>query len=136
MKLAWVKVDLLPRHNRAAVVIVTLWGILMLALEAIGRTYHVNTSICLLKRFTGMPCPACGGTRSFVRLLHGDLPGAAAFNPLAVIVLFVVAAVLAIRLTARRQVQVQLGSFERVAAVTVMTALIILNWAYVIHCHR
>lgn len=35
-----------------------------------------------MRRATGRPCPGCGGTRSLVRLVHGDLRGAAAAHPL------------------------------------------------------
>jgi hypothetical protein len=38
---------------------------------------------CLFRSMTGWPCPGCGTTRSIVNLLHADLPGALAMNPLA-----------------------------------------------------
>ena len=38
--------------------------------------------LCPVRRASGRPCPGCGGTRSLVRLVHGDLPGAAAAHPL------------------------------------------------------
>ena len=38
--------------------------------------------LCPVRRATGRPCPGCGATRSLVRLVHGDLRGAAAAHPL------------------------------------------------------
>jgi len=38
---------------------------------------------CIWRASTGWPCPGCGTTRALVRLLHADLAGALAVNPLA-----------------------------------------------------
>ncbi len=38
---------------------------------------------CAWRAWTGLPCPGCGTTRAIVRLLHADLAGALALNPLA-----------------------------------------------------
>lgn len=44
---------------------------------------------------TGLFCPGCGTTRALHALLHGDLPGALAMNPLMVLSLPAVAVLLA-----------------------------------------
>ncbi|MDR2863109.1 MAG: DUF2752 domain-containing protein [Puniceicoccales bacterium] len=36
---------------------------------------------CILFRVTGIPCPACGGTRSTLALAHGHIGQAFYFNP-------------------------------------------------------
>lgn len=36
---------------------------------------------CPLRRWTGIPCAACGGTRAVVALAGGDVVGALALNP-------------------------------------------------------
>jgi len=36
---------------------------------------------CMFKSVTGIPCPACGTTRSVVHLAHGDIQQAAWINP-------------------------------------------------------
>lgn len=45
---------------------------------------------CPTHELTGLNCPACGGTRAMMRLLHGDLPGALHHNPLAVLAMPVI----------------------------------------------
>jgi hypothetical protein len=47
----------------------------------VARVDH-GPVLCPVRRATGRPCPGCGGTRSLVRLVHGDLRGAAAAHPL------------------------------------------------------
>ena len=37
-------------------------------------------TLCVVHRMTGIPCPGCGLTRSFVASAHGDLSGAFAFH--------------------------------------------------------
>jgi hypothetical protein len=51
---------------------------------------------CPFLALTGWQCPLCGGTRMGAALLHGDLVGAYAFNPLAFIALVVLAALAAL----------------------------------------
>jgi hypothetical protein len=40
---------------------------------------------CLLRQWTGAPCPTCGSTRAVLALVDGDLLGALAVNPLAAV---------------------------------------------------
>ena len=40
------------------------------------------SSICILKITTGLPCPACGSTRSVLLLINGNLKAAFFMNPL------------------------------------------------------
>jgi hypothetical protein len=37
--------------------------------------------LCPFRAATGLPCPLCGMTRSFVHTMHGDVFGAIAFHP-------------------------------------------------------
>lgn len=41
---------------------------------------------CIFRRFSGLNCPGCGGTRAALALLAGDLPRALLMNPLLVVV--------------------------------------------------
>jgi hypothetical protein len=47
---------------------------------------------CPLHALTGLYCPGCGSTRALHALLHGDLAGAWAMNPLLVVALPLLAA--------------------------------------------
>lgn len=48
---------------------------------------HGSPDVCLFKNTTGIPCPACGSTRSVLALLAGDVSTAASTNPLGLVVL-------------------------------------------------
>ncbi len=43
---------------------------------------RLGFTVCMLKAFTGVPCPTCGGTRALHHLAHLDLASAWAMNPL------------------------------------------------------
>lgn len=89
--------------------LVAAWGV-GAAATAAGTAYlmthdpHVAGSYppCVLYAATGLYCPACGGTRALYDLLHGDVAGAFARNPLVPLVL-VVAAVWLVRIGMRRR---------------------------------
>jgi hypothetical protein len=51
-------------------------------------------TICLLHRVTGLPCAACGLTRSFCALGHGSMGRAIDEHPLGPVVFVILAAVL------------------------------------------
>ena len=60
------------------------------------RTYDPNVAgspfpPCMFHAFTGLYCVGCGLTRALHALVHGDVPGAFAMNPLGVLVLPLVA---------------------------------------------
>jgi len=58
-------------------------GIALLMLGA-GRLLPILSFApdCVFKGLTGLPCPACGSTRSVVHIAHGDILSALAMNPL------------------------------------------------------
>ena len=41
----------------------------------------IDPGVCLFKRFTNVPCPSCGSTRSVLSLLQGDFLGGLYWNP-------------------------------------------------------
>lgn len=55
---------------------VRVFPILFLMLLFIGK------DICIAKRVIGIPCPGCGMTRAFMRLLSLDIRGALYYHPL------------------------------------------------------
>lgn len=46
-----------------------------------------ETSVCIMKHVTGIPCPSCGSTRSVLAILQGDFSGALHWNPLGFILI-------------------------------------------------
>lgn len=58
---------------------------------------------CVLLQATGLYCPACGGTRATYDLLHGDVAGAFARNPLVPPLYLAVALYVAFRLVRARR---------------------------------
>lgn len=53
-----------------------LFGLLLLA------GYALVCGKCIIKAFTGIPCPGCGMSRAYGCLLHLDLAGAFYYHPL------------------------------------------------------
>ena len=45
-----------------------------------NRGFHIPGLICPLYHFTGIPCPSCGLTRSFMAVARGDLMRAVQFH--------------------------------------------------------
>lgn len=73
-------------------------------------------SICAFHNVTGIPCPGCGLTRSFVCCGHGDFNQALVWHPLgpmffAVLVAFLMASLLGWQFPRRWQVPVGVFSF-------------------------
>lgn len=71
-------------------------GVVALAAAGVGiwllRSYDPNLPgnlfpPCMFKAFTGLHCIGCGLTRALHALVHGDIAGAFAMNPLAIVVL-------------------------------------------------
>jgi hypothetical protein len=58
-------------------------------LPLIGRPLP---ELCSLRRFTGLACPGCGLTRSFISIAHGDFRAAWTYNPAGLLLFAVVAA--------------------------------------------
>src|SRR5580765_1080225 len=53
---------------------------------------------CLFKKMTGIPCPGCGGSRSFLMALHGDFYHSILMNPMGLLILTVLVLVAVIQL--------------------------------------
>ena len=49
---------------------------------ALAASLLLDFSLCLFYHTTGLPCPSCGMTRAFIRLLTGDVGGAFQYHPL------------------------------------------------------
>ena len=56
--------------------------LLLGALLLPARALRTTPTICLVRRMTGRPCPACGMTRSWQATTHGRLGEGFALHPL------------------------------------------------------
>jgi len=59
-------------------------GIAAVALAALHDAHDPGV-LCLLRRFTGIPCPGCGSTTVFIEAGHGHWLAAVAANPVTVV---------------------------------------------------
>lgn len=55
-------------------------------LLALWSPPDAGLTLCPIRTCTGVACPGCGLTRATSRLLHGDFAGAAAYHPLALLI--------------------------------------------------
>jgi hypothetical protein len=62
----------------------------------------LGVELCLCRRFTGAPCPACGMTRSGAQLVRGHLLGAVRYHPFGPLVIPVIAGLGLLALAPRR----------------------------------
>jgi hypothetical protein len=71
--------------SRSTALAVWLGGALVAAATAIWLLAlgPGETTICLLRNWTSVPCPGCGVTRSIAALLRGDIALAFRLHPLA-----------------------------------------------------
>ncbi len=54
-----------------------------------GDDPNNESTVCLFKNVTSMPCPSCGSTRAVVALAEGDFMGAFQWNPIGFIIALV-----------------------------------------------
>lgn len=96
---------------------------------------------CLLSDGLGIPCPLCGGTRSAMALMDGQLLLALAWNPLAVTIILITLAycIYSAYTLLLRKPRWRLTHFTRqekrairIAAIT----LILANWTYLLVTHH
>lgn len=73
-----------------------LWLSLLLCLVALGFYYYreVQPLRCLIKQYTGVPCPGCGSMRAAYALLEGRVGDALRLNALAVVAYLLLAVML------------------------------------------
>jgi hypothetical protein len=104
------------------------WAALVGIALLLERTGIAEPPVCLIRRTTGIPCAACGGTRATFAILRGDVGAALALNPGVTLLLVLIPAWLLWRATARRAAPA-LGAGLTAA---IILALFAANWAYVL----
>jgi len=65
-------------------------GIILSVISGYFFLYYYTESIeghtvCIFKNLTGIPCPACGSTRSTLQLLHGHFINSILINPFGIL---------------------------------------------------
>ena len=88
-----------------------------------------NFNTCTLKRFFGLNCIACGGTRATDKLIHFDFVSAFTYNPLYVILLiifFVYAIIISIGILVGKDLRVHPNKKVTKLLVTLLIATCIL----------
>ena len=96
---------------------------------------------CAFKKWTGYPCPTCGGTRAVSALARGRLGEALAWNPLVFAGLLALAAwallSLCVEVVGRREMEVELTRLEKWLARALALLLVLGGWAYLfLHAER
>ncbi len=137
-------VHLSPGHNREfglgladAYLAVALLAILVA--RFVPFSLMDGLAPCTFRIITGIPCPGCGFTRSFVRTANLDFAGAFLVSPLGTLlflflVLFVILGLL--RLVLRRPWPRIYLSRRASIGVGVITAVVVLsNWGYLLIRH-
>ena len=91
---------------------------------------------CMLKHYTGCPCPGCGATRAAHALFNGRTDEALRLNPLATVLAFATAIwcaySLAMLVSSRRRWRID-GAHEATGTVIriLLVAALVLNWGWV-----
>jgi hypothetical protein len=88
--------------------------------------------LCLFHQVTGLPCPFCGGTRSFAAMAHGNLAASAHVFPIGPLMFAVVVAAVLYSIwtmTTGRRLQVVLDDRLRRGLIVGAATLLALNWA-------
>lgn len=90
---------------------------------------------CGLRTMTGIPCLACGGTRSMMSLAQGNFSDALAYNPLAFLsvvaaIIWLMAAVFRWRFPRSADRELQRRRIPVWMIVTTLVTLFVANWVY------
>ena len=94
---------------------------------------HHSFGLCSMKRAFDLPCLSCGATRGTLRLFHGDILGAFAFQPM---MMTIYAALLIWGFTSLwgvvndKRVVIQLSDREDLIFKMIVVVIPLLNWVY------
>src|SRR5438093_1222338 len=112
----------------------TLAAVALAAGARLAVHWHLPTPQCLMRKFTGLPCPTCGCTRSLLAWSHLDPVAAFRFNPLFSVIVAVLVAWLIAWSVERLCGRAFLGRWRAQAARwpvgKIFVVLAVVNWLY------
>ncbi len=132
MKINVVHVCRRPQWPVWAVIVVLGWLALGGAAVWLSSYHDRVVSLCLIKRFTGLPCPTCGFTRGVLSLLSGRPGQMWLYNPLLFSVLALFFLATGIRIFFGHTVTIRLARMERAIVWLIVGVLFAANWVYII----
>ncbi|MGC4960432.1 DUF2752 domain-containing protein [Gordonia sp. DT101] len=118
--------------GRLTVAAVAAAGLTALGLAtALGpHVVERGPALCPFLRITGLPCPACGLTRSWVALGHGDVASAFSFNAFGPLFMLVVAVVTVVAIAALATGRPVLTRVQRTLTSPVALAVLVVWFGY------
>jgi hypothetical protein len=124
------KASLLAAHP-----VTLLLGLGLLAVIVnVAMRWQWPLPFCVLRKLTGVPCPACGSTRSLLAWTHLDPVAAFLFNPLFFLacagVAVWAAALLCERISARPVLVRWRSSAQQLPLLRIILGLAAINWIY------
>lgn len=132
MQIRIVTVRRIPAVSRGPLIAGVVWLILFLLVHSLQTWSRDESTLCLVKRLTGVSCPACGGTRASLSLVSGRLLEALTHNPLVTCVEVGLVVWLAFRLILRKSVRLGLSRREAWIGGGVALLLLAVNWIYIL----
>lgn len=100
----------------------------------LAMRWKLPLPFCGLRELTGIPCPACGSTRSLLAWTHLEPINAFLFNPLFFLICLGVIAWALLRamerITGRSLLSRWEGFIERLPALRIALGLLVANWVY------
>ncbi len=117
-----------------------LWiaGVSWIVFQGSSHISKTESSVCLIKNVSGIPCPSCGTTRSIMAISNGDFREALMINPLGFLMLLIMIIVpvwILIDLTSRKRslhtfyVNTEEKIRQPMLAIP-LTILVALNWIW------
>lgn len=73
--------SLAPADRQHRLIGLSLVASPIVAAQWLAHSHQTSPLICPFHWLTGLPCPGCGLTRSFVAIARGDWPGAIGYHP-------------------------------------------------------
>ncbi len=132
MRITWAAPGRLP--DPTAVLALIAAGVLLAA--RVIPFERVPFSICPMRNMLHPPCPACGMTRAFCRVMHGHWESAFTVSPLGSLLALTAAGFVtyaALRSTVLRRGPVfELASWEKKAWRVGLVSLFLANWTYLL----